>query len=147
MFDIFMVLQSSSKLLFVSQLFFVAGEGFASLCISEDARRSHCIVFFWEQDLERIYSLRFCSCSHLAGRDELQRSQGNLEVGSVGLEIVESLSNVLLKLGGVLPRRAVGGDLVQGLGAHLDVWWTTMMVSTTVVRSDWEVLRNWKRGR
>lgn len=34
----------------------------------------------------------------LAGRDELQRSQGNLEVGSVGLEIVESLSNLLLKL-------------------------------------------------
>ena len=58
--------------------------------------------------------------SHLAGRDELQRAQGDLEVGSVGLEVEESLSNVLLKLGGVLPRRAVGGDLVHGLGAHLD---------------------------
>ena len=79
-------------------------------------------LFFWEQDLERRLgpgsSFMVCSCSHLAGRDELQRSQGNLEVGSVGLEIVESLSNVLLKLGGVLPRRAVGGDLVQGLGGH-----------------------------
>lgn len=58
--------------------------------------------------------------SHLTSGDELQRSQGNLEVGSVGLEVVESLSNVLLKLGRVLPRRAVGGDLVQGLAAHLD---------------------------
>jgi hypothetical protein len=34
-----------------------------------------------------------------------------------------------------LPRRAVGGDLVQGLGAHLDWWCTTMMVNTTVVRT------------
>lgn len=58
--------------------------------------------------------------SHLAGRDDLQRTKGDLEVGSVGLEVVQSLSNVLLKLGGVLPRGAVGGDLVQGLGAHLD---------------------------
>lgn len=101
---------------------------------SEDARRSHCIVSFWEQDLERRLGqgsifISFSS-SHLAGGDELQRSQGNLEVGSVGLEIVESLSDVLLKLRGVLPRRAVGGDLVQGLGAHLDWWCTTMMVST-----------------
>ncbi|CAH0052612.1 unnamed protein product [Clonostachys solani] len=46
------------------------------------------------------------------------RSEGDLEIGSVGLEVVESLSNVLLKLGRVLPRRAVGGDLVEG--AHLD---------------------------
>lgn len=67
----------------------------------------------------RSFGFVVCSwSSHLAGRDDLQRSQGNLEVGSVGLEVVESLSNVLLELGGVLPRRAVGGDLVQGLGAH-----------------------------
>jgi hypothetical protein len=56
----------------------------------------------------------------LTSRDKLKRSQSNLQVGSVGLEIEESLSNVLLKLGRVLPRRAVGGDLVQGLAAHLD---------------------------
>ena len=56
--------------------------------------------------------------SHLAGGDELQRSEGDLEISSVGLEIVESLSNVLLELGGVLPRGAVGGDLVDG--RHLD---------------------------
>ncbi|KAI9166531.1 hypothetical protein HJFPF1_02638 [Paramyrothecium foliicola] len=83
-------------------------------------------------------------CSHLAGRDELQRSQGDLEIGSVGLEIVESLSNVLLKLGGVLPRRAVGGDLVQGLGAHLDWWCTTVSVEDVVIESDVKVLGNWK---
>lgn len=58
--------------------------------------------------------------SHLTSGDDLQRAQSDLEVGGVGLEVVESLSNVLLKLGGVLPRGAVGGDLVQGLGAHLD---------------------------
>jgi hypothetical protein len=57
----------------------------------------------------------------LTGRDELQRAQGDLEIGSVGLEVVQSLSNVLLKLRGVLPRRAVGGDLVEDLGGHLDV--------------------------
>jgi hypothetical protein len=51
--------------------------------------------------------------SHLTGRDELQRSQGNLEIGSVGLEIVESTSDLGLKLGRALPRRAVGRDLVQ----------------------------------
>lgn len=51
--------------------------------------------------------------SHLTGRDELQRSESDLEVGSVCLEIVQSTSNAGLQLGGVLPRRAVGGDLVQ----------------------------------
>lgn len=61
--------------------------------------------------------LFYLSHSHLTGRDDLQRSQGNLEVGGVALEIEQSLSNVLLKLGGVLPRGAVGGDLVDG--AHL----------------------------
>lgn len=75
----------------------------------------------WEQDVEEMFGLAFVlfhsSHSHLTGRDDLQRSQGNLEVGSVALEIEQSLSNVLLKLGGVLPRGAVGGDLVDG--AHL----------------------------
>jgi hypothetical protein len=64
----------------------------------------------------------FHGSSHLTSGDELQRSQGNLEVGSVGLEVVESLSNVLLKLGRVLPRRAVGSDLVEGRAGHLDGW-------------------------
>lgn len=60
--------------------------------------------------------------SHLTGRDELQRSEGDLEIGGVGLEVVESLSDAGLKLGGVLPRGAVGSDLVKGLGAHFDGW-------------------------
>lgn len=60
------------------------------------------------------------SSSHLTGRDNLQRTKGSLQVGGAGLEIVQSLSNVLLEVGGVLPRRAVGGDLVQGLSGHLD---------------------------
>lgn len=58
-----------------------------------------------------------CSCSHLAGRDDLQRAEGDLEVGRVGLELVEGLGNVLLQLGRALSRGAVGGDLVEG--AHL----------------------------
>lgn len=62
----------------------------------------------------------FSSISHLTGRDDLQRAEGSLEVGSVALEVVKSLSNLLLELRGVLPRGAVGGDLVLGLGAHLD---------------------------
>ena len=80
-------------------------------------------VFWVEQDLERNpakYSFLRSRVSHLTGRDDLQRAQSDLEVGGVGLEVVESLSNVLLKLRGVLPRGAVGGDLVQGLAAHFD---------------------------
>lgn len=57
--------------------------------------------------------------SYLAGGDELQRAQSDLEVGSVGLEVVESTSDAGLELRGVLPRRAVGSDLVQGGGRHL----------------------------
>jgi len=60
--------------------------------------------------------------SHLTGRDDLKRSEGDLEIGGVGLEVVESLSDAGLELGGVLPRGAVGSDLVKGLGAHFDGW-------------------------
>lgn len=85
-------------------------------------RRSHRREL-WEQDVEEfsvwlLFFLGSSSHSHLTSRDDLQRSQGNLEVGSVALEVEQSLSNVLLKLRGVLPRGAVGGDLVDG--AHLD---------------------------
>ena len=62
--------------------------------------------------------LQLMQLSHLSRRDELQRSEGDLEIGSVGLEIVQSTGDVLLQLGGVLPRRAVGGDLVQRRGRH-----------------------------
>ena len=61
--------------------------------------------------------LQLMQLSHLSRRDELQRPEGDLEIGSVGLEIVQSTGNALLQLGGVLPRGAVGGDLVQG-GRH-----------------------------
>lgn len=56
--------------------------------------------------------------SHLAGRHELQRAQGNLEVGRVGLEVVQSTSNAGLQLRGRSPRRAVRRNLVQLRGAH-----------------------------
>lgn len=55
--------------------------------------------------------------SHLSGRDELQGSEGRLEVGSVGLEIVKSASDAGLELRRVLARRAVRRDLVQS-GTH-----------------------------
>ena len=58
--------------------------------------------------------------SHLTGRDELQRAQGDLQIGSVRLEVVQSLSDALLELRGVGPRGAVGGDLVEGGAGHLD---------------------------
>lgn len=87
------------------------------------ARRYHRIALL-EQDVEKSvagYSIFILSSdSHLAGRDNLQRAEGGLEVGSVALKVIKSLSNGLLELRGVLPRGAVGGDLVQGLGAHLD---------------------------
>ena len=56
--------------------------------------------------------------SHLAGRDELQRPEGDLEIGSVGLEVVESTSNAGLQLRGVLAGRAVRRDLVELRGGH-----------------------------
>lgn len=54
--------------------------------------------------------------SHLSGGDELQRSEGNLQVGSVRLEIVQSASNAGLQLGRVVARGAVGGNLVDRHG-------------------------------
>ena len=71
---------------------------------------------------EHLGFLDISRYSHLTGRDELQRSEGDLEIGGVRLEVVESLSDAGLKLGGVLPRGAVGSDLVKGLGAHFDGW-------------------------
>lgn len=59
--------------------------------------------------------------SHLSGRDELQRPQRDLEIGGVGLEVVQGASDVGLQLGRVLPRRAVGGDLVDTHGCGVDL--------------------------
>lgn len=60
--------------------------------------------------------------SYLTGRDDLERSQSSAEVGDVGLEVEESVSDRALQLGGALPRGAVGGDLVES--GHVDDRWT-----------------------
>lgn len=49
----------------------------------------------------------------------MQRAQRALHVGDVGLEVVESVSNARLDLRGVLPRRAVGSNLVQRRRRHI----------------------------
>lgn len=54
------------------------------------------------------------SISYLAGRDELQRTKGGLQVLCVALEVEESAGDRGLQLGGVLPGWRVGGDLVDG---------------------------------
>lgn len=59
-------------------------------------------------------------CSHLLSIDELQRTQRSLEIGGAGLQVVESRGNLRLQLGGVLAGWAVGRDLVEGGGRHLD---------------------------
>ena len=56
--------------------------------------------------------------SYLTGRDELKGAESTLEVGSVGLKVVEGASNGGLKLRGVLARGAVGRDLVELRGRH-----------------------------
>lgn len=56
--------------------------------------------------------------SYLTGRDELQRAQSGLQVGSVALQVEQGLSNVALQLAGLGVRGAVGGDLVDG--GHFD---------------------------
>lgn len=52
--------------------------------------------------------------SYLAGRGELQRTKGGLQVLGVALEIEESASDGGLQLGGVLPGGRVEGNLVDG---------------------------------
>lgn len=56
--------------------------------------------------------------AHLSGRNDLKWSQRSLQVGSVGLEIVQSTSNAGLELRWALAGWAVGRDLVEG--AHID---------------------------
>jgi hypothetical protein len=104
---------------------FSGGIGFLPLIVSlreEDGSHSGqpngiaCAI----RPLVRSGKGRSSSDSHLTGRDELQGAEGDLEVGSVRLKIVESLSDALLELGGLGPRGAVGGDLVEGGAGHLD---------------------------
>lgn len=58
--------------------------------------------------------------SYLLGRDELQRSEGSLEVGSAGLEVVEGTSDAGLELRGVLAGGRVRRDLVELGLRHFD---------------------------
>lgn len=58
----------------------------------------------------------------LTGRDELKGSQRRLEVWDIRLEFIEGSCNAGLQLGWVLPRRAVGSDLVECLSRHDCDW-------------------------
>lgn len=58
--------------------------------------------------------------SYLLGRDELQRSEGSLEVGGAGLEVVEGTSDASLELRGVLAGGRVRRDLVELGRRHFD---------------------------
>lgn len=49
----------------------------------------------------------------------MQRPKRTLHVGDVGLEFIQRGGDAGLDLGGLSPRRAVRGDLVQGLLRHL----------------------------
>lgn len=51
--------------------------------------------------------------SYLASRHELQRPQRGPHVWDVGLEVVESIGDAGLDFRRVLPRRAVGRNLVE----------------------------------
>jgi hypothetical protein len=62
------------------------------------------------------------SCSYLASGDELQWSQRALQVGDVGLEVVEGIGDAGLDLRGRLPRWAVRSDLVERGRTHGDGW-------------------------
>lgn len=64
--------------------------------------------------IPECFDWRIESSSYLAGRDELQRTKGGLQVLSVALEVEESAGNRVLELGGALPGGRVGGNLVDG---------------------------------
>lgn len=51
--------------------------------------------------------------SYLTGANELQGPEGRLQVLGVVLQVIEGVGERGLQLGGVLPRRGVGGDLVE----------------------------------
>jgi hypothetical protein len=52
--------------------------------------------------------------AHLSCGNELKGSQCGLQVGGVGLEVIESASDAGLKLGWLLAGWACGRDLVEG---------------------------------
>jgi hypothetical protein len=57
---------------------------------------------------------RINSKAHLSCGNELKGSQCGLQIGGVGLEVVESTSDTGLKLGWLLAGRARGRDLIEG---------------------------------
>lgn len=67
----------------------------------------------FQNDLFRV-SGALSNNSYLAGRDELQGTKAGLQVLCVALKVEESAGDRGLQLGGVLPGRRVGGDLVDG---------------------------------
>lgn len=75
-------------------------------------------IWFGFRGLRRVngFSRNF---SHLTSGDELKGSESGLQIGGVGLEVVESLGEALLELGGLLPRGAAGVDLVKGRATHV----------------------------
>lgn len=52
--------------------------------------------------------------AYLSCRNELKRSESSLEIGGVGLEVIESTGNAGLELRGILTGWARGRDLVEG---------------------------------
>lgn len=79
------------------------------------------------------------SNSHLLSVDELQRTQRRLEVGGVGLQVMEGRGDLGLELRRVLARRAIGRDLVEGGGRHLDCvipWEELTRIEMAVVEVD-----------
>lgn len=78
-----------------------------------------CDGFATRERIEREFCVGCSASSYLASGDKLQRAQSALHVGDVGLEIIESIGDARLDLGRVLPRRAVGGDLVEGGRRHV----------------------------
>ena len=78
------------------------------VCMYVCRRRQSFISFV----LRSIYA--FCGLAHLSCARELQWSECSLQVGGVGLEVVQSTSNAGLELRGALAGRAVRRDLVEG---------------------------------
>lgn len=67
--------------------------------------------------------------AHLTRRNKLQWPQRTPHIGNVRLEIVERVGDASLQLGRVLPRRAVGRDLVKS--SHDCSCWTAAPNSRT----------------
>ena len=58
--------------------------------------------------------------SYLASGHKVERPQGALHVWNVGLKLVERICDARLNLRGLLPRGAVGSDLVQCGVRHIE---------------------------